>query len=135
MHDRYVLDAGVISLYFAGNKRVKRYFDEILDGTAFGYICELNIAEFSYHYTREFGLDAAKTKTSLIRETPMRIEGIDEGLTDVAAEFKVRNNHYSLADCYLLALAKKYQAILLTTDAPLSKNGEVRAALIPVPKH
>ncbi|HVB95079.1 MAG TPA: type II toxin-antitoxin system VapC family toxin [Nitrososphaerales archaeon] len=134
MHDRYVLDAGIIALYFAGNRRVKRYLDEILDGKAFGYICEINIAEFSYHYAREFGLDAARTKARLIRGRPIRVEGVDEGLTSIAAEFKLRHNDYSLADCYLLALAQKYDATLLTTDGPLSKNGKVRATLIPPPK-
>lgn len=134
MHDRYVLDAGVIALYFAGNRRVKRYIDQILDDKAYGYICEVNLAEFCYHYAREFGLDAARTKTRLIRERPIRVEGIDEGLTDIAAGFKLRHNNYSLADCYLLALAQKYSATPLTTDAALSKNGEVRAILIPVPK-
>lgn len=134
MPDRYVVDTGVITLYFAGDSVAKRYVDEILNHQKLAFISELNLAEFSYIYARTFGWEGAATKVRLIRNQPFRIEGVDEDLTTSAAKFKSKYSKYSLADCYLLALALRLDATLLTTDGPLSKNREVPAILIPVPK-
>ena len=134
MHDRYVLDAGVIAFYCAGDPGVKPYFDRILEARAFGYICEVNVAEFVYNFARKFGWDAAATKARLVREEPFIVEGIDEELTYTAAQIKTENSKYSLANCYLLALALRHSATVLTTDGPLSRNPQVTAILIPIPK-
>jgi len=134
MPDRYVVDTGVTSLYFAGDALAKRYIDEILTRQVAAYLSELNIAEFTYIYAREFGNEGAATRVGLIRSQPFRIVGIDEELTTSAARFKSKYSKYSLADCYLLAIAKSLGATLLTTDGPLSKNAEVPAILIPLPK-
>ena len=55
MKKKYVFDAGVISLYFAGREDVKTFFNKIFKGTAEGYICEVNLAEYYYKAIRKIG--------------------------------------------------------------------------------
>jgi len=130
---RYVLDAGILALYFAGRKDVKRYVDEIYSGRAKGFMCEVNVAEFLYNYARIFGWDTALARHTLLRNSPINIVSIEEELTVRAARLKL--NYYnvlSLADCYLIALAKKNKATIITTDQNVKNVNEVRTILIPI---
>ena len=45
---RYVIDAGVLFLYFIGDGRIKPYFDEVAQGEAQAYISDVNLAEYYY---------------------------------------------------------------------------------------
>ena len=133
MKKRYVLDAGILALYFAGRKDVKRYVDEIYSGRAKGFMCEVNVAEFLYNYARIFGWDTALARHTLLRNSPINIVSIEEELTVRAARLKL--NYYnvlSLADCYLIALAKKNKATIITTDQNVKNVNEVRTILIPI---
>lgn len=134
MPDRYVIDAGVVSLYFSGNPQVKKYFDDIFQGKVTGYVCELNIAEFQYNCARALGLEVAAIRTRWLRNSAILVEGIDAELTDEAARIKVAHNEFSLADCYLIAFGRRYGGTILTTDGRVSKNGITPAVLIPVPR-
>ncbi len=51
---RYVLDAGVLALYFAGSRDAKKYIDMIYDGVVEAFMCEVNVAEFLYNYGKAF---------------------------------------------------------------------------------
>ena len=64
MPDRYVVDTGVITLYFAGDSVAKRYVDEILNHQKLAFISELNLAEFSYIYARTFGWEGVCHESS-----------------------------------------------------------------------
>ena len=133
MKKRYVLDAGILALYFAGRKDVKRYVDEIYSGRAKGFMCEVNVAEFLYNYARIFGWDTALARHTLLRNSPINIVSIEEELTVRAARLKL--NYYnvlSLADCYFIALAKKNKATIITTDQNVKNVNEVRTILIPI---
>lgn len=96
-------------------------------------MCEINVAEFLYNYSKVFGWEAALVKHSLLLSSPIRIVGIDEGLTMEAAKLKLK--HYktlSLADCYLIALAKRVNATIVTTDHSVKNVSEVPTILLPM---
>ena len=133
MKRRYVLDAGVIALYFAGRKDAKKYVDEVYSGRSEAFICEVNLAEFIYNYARIFGWDAALARHSLLRNSPIAIAGVDELLTVKAAKLKLKHfDVLSLADCYLIALAKKLKAKLVTTDSKVKEVQEANTELLPL---
>ncbi|RLE91073.1 MAG: DNA-binding protein [Thermoprotei archaeon] len=130
---KYVLDAGILALYFAGDERAKKYIDEVYEGKAEAFMCEVNVAEFLYNYAKVFGWEAALVKHSLLRTSPIKIASIDEHLTIVAAKLKLK--HYrvlSLADCYLIALAKTQGATVVTTDRNVKEAEEASTILLTV---
>ncbi len=133
MKRKYVLDAGVLALYFAGRRDAKAYIDAAYTGRADVFMCEVNVAEFLYNYARVFGWEAALTKHALLRNSPITIVSADESLTVKAAELKLR--HYeklSLADCYLLALAGLVKGTVVTTDSRIEDVAEVPVVLLPL---
>lgn len=133
MKKKYILDAGILALYFAGNEKVRKYIDEVYEGRTEVLISEVNIAEFLYNYAKVFGWEAALAKNSLIRKSPLKIEGVDEDLTLEAARLKLKHyNVLSLADCYLIALAKRYNSTIVTTDHEIKKVDEAPTILIPI---
>ena len=133
LRKRYVLDAGVLALYFAGREDVKRYVDEMYSRRAKGFMCEVNVAEFLYNYARVFGWDTALARHTLLRNSPISIVSVEEDLTVGAAKLKLKYyNVLSLADCYLIALAKKNKATIITTDQNVRDVNEVPTILIPI---
>ena len=130
---KYVFDAGVLALYFAGRQDAKKFVDEVYGGKAKAYMCEVNVAEFLYNYARVFGWEAALVKHSLLRESPITIVEVGEELTVAAAKLKLKYyNLLSLADCYLIALAKLYKATIITTDSRVKEVGEAPTILLEV---
>lgn len=133
MRKRYVLDAGVLALYFAGRPEARRYIEDVYTGRAEAFMLEVNVAEFLYNYARVFGWDAALVKHSMLRSSPVEILGVDEELTLAAAKLKLRYyNTLSLADCYLLALAKRRKATIVTTDKALKSVEGVNVVVLPL---
>lgn len=133
MRKRYVLDAGVLALYFAGREDAKKFVDAVYEGVAEAFMCEINVAEFLYNYAKVFGWEAALVKHSLLRSSPIKIVGIDEELTIEAARLKLRHyNVISLVDCYLIALAKKVSATIVTTDRYVKNVAETPTILLPL---
>ncbi len=97
------------------------------------YMCEVNLAEFLYNYVRVFGWDAALVKQEIIRDN-IKVVGVDKELTLEAAKLKLKHyNILSLADCYLIALAKKIRATVITTDTAVRQVKEVPVTLIKAP--
>jgi len=132
LREKYVLDANIPSLYFAGNNYVKKYIDEIYEGKAEAYMLEINLAELLYHYARAFGWRSALVKNSLIRNSPIKIISMDEELTLEAAKLKMKYYQaLSLADCYLIAFAKLHKAKIVTSDHVLKEINEVPVILVP----
>lgn len=130
---KYVFDAGVLALYFAGRQDAKKFVDEVYGGKAKAYMCEVNVAEFLYNYARVFGWEAALVKHSLLRESPITIVEVGEELTVAAAKLKLKYyNLLSLADCYLIALAKLYKATIITTDSRVKEVREAPTILLEV---
>jgi predicted nucleic acid-binding protein len=130
---RYALDAGALSLFFAGREEVKLIIDGAYSGEVKLLMCEVNVAEFLYNCARVLGWEAALARHALVRNSPIEIVGVDEKLTVVAARLKLRHaRKLSLADCYLLALAKLQKAAVVTADASLKEVSEAPVVLVPI---
>mgnify|MGYP000448039281 CR=1 FL=1 len=128
---KYILDAGVLPLYFAGHKEAKKYIDEIYMGKAEAYMCEVNVAEFLYNYAKVFGWNSAQIKHNLIRSSPINIISPNENLTLKAAKTKLKHyNILSLADSYLIALANQLKATIITTDKDIEEANEAPTILL-----
>ena len=67
MKKKYVLNSGILPLYFTGRSDVGKFINDIYKGLAEGYMCEINVTEFLYNYAIVFGWDAAVTKNRLLR--------------------------------------------------------------------
>lgn len=119
---KYVIDAGVLALYFAGERSVKKYFDEILRGAATGYLCEVNLAEFFYKTAEKLGLDVAEVRYEAIRNSPIIQVPAEGELTREAARVKAKHRRRtSLADAYLIAVARQVNGLVLTTDSAIKE--------------
>ncbi len=79
-------------------------------------MCEINIADSLYNYARVFGWEA-----------------VDESLTLGAAKTKLKHyNILSLADSYLIALARRLKATIITTDQSVYNVARTRTILLHV---
>jgi len=130
---RYVLDASALSLYFAGSREVKQLVDSAYSGRVKLFMCEVNVAEFLYNCARVLGWEAALARHALVRSSPIEVVGVDEELTVEAARLKLRRaGKLSLADSYLVALAKLRKATVVIADAGINEIGEVPVVLVPL---
>ena len=122
MKNKYVIDAGVLALYFAGDQRVKKYFDEIFQNVSEGYLCEVNLAEFYYKTAEKLGIDTADIRYEAIRASPIKQVPVKGELTKEAARIKLRyRGRVSLADAFLIALTQMIGGIVLTTDSTIKE--------------
>ena len=129
----YVIDAGVLFLYFIDDERVKPYFDEVAHGRAQGFICDVNLAEYYYKTCEKLGKNVADVRYHQIRGSGVGSIATDEELTRKAGEKKCKyRGKLSLADCFSLALSELKKATLLTTDSELAKVKEVKVKHFPV---
>ncbi len=130
MKESLVFDAGVLSLHFISDHKVKPYFDDVEDSNKFGRISSVNLSEFHYKTCEKLGKLTADIRYYQVRQTRLKVVETDPELSRVAGVEKCRSQHkLSLADCYALALAKKEKATLLTTDRELGKTKEVKTLL------
>ncbi|MEM0267455.1 MAG: type II toxin-antitoxin system VapC family toxin [Thermofilum sp.] len=133
MRKSFVLDAGVLALYFAGREDARKYVEAAYERGYAVYVCEVNLAEFLYSYARVFGWEAALARNALVRRSPVKVVGVDEQLTLEAAALKLKHwQKLSLADCYLLALAKRLNAAVVTTDSNVAYAREAPAVRLPI---
>ena len=133
MKSRYIIDAGVLSLYFAGDKRVKKYFDMVFHGEAEGYILEINLAEFYYKTAEIMGLEVAEVRYRMIRASEFKQISASGDVTREAAKIKLKNkNKLSLADSFLIATAKAINALILTTDKAVKEVAGDKATHIEI---
>lgn len=129
----YVIDAGVLSLYFAGDKRVEKYFYEIDEGKAKGLLCDVNLAEYYYKTCEKLGKEIAEIRFYQIRGSAIKVVPTTEELVKKAGEKKCKHRKkLSLADCFVLALAELEHAIILTTDPELEKLKDIKVKFFPV---
>ena len=127
MKTTLVLDAGVLSLFFAGDPRVVPYFNRIDQDQATGLITEINLAEYYYKTCQKIGKQAADTRYFLLRNSKLKTIS-DESLSRLAGVEKCKQElDLSLADCFALALAKREHATLLTTDRELGSAKDAPA--------
>ncbi len=130
---RYVVDAGVLFLHFIDDERVRPYFDEVSQGRAQGFICDVNLAEYYYKTCEKLGKEVADVRYHQIRGSDVGSIATDEELTMKSGEKKCKyRGKLSLADCFSLALSELKKATLLTTDSELAKVKEVKVKYFPV---
>ncbi|QGA55261.1 DUF4411 family protein [Sulfolobus sp. E5-1-F] len=132
MREKYVLDAGPLSLLFAGRKEIKKYFEEIYTGNAIIYMSEVNLAEFLYIYILKKGKDVALARHRYIRNSPIKVIYPNERITENAALLKSKYSYLSLADAFLIATAKEVKGKVITTDEDIEKTKEVETIKIPL---
>lgn len=122
-----MLDAGIVSLHFISDPRIKAFFDDIDNGTRRGLISSVNLSEFHYKTCEKLGKTTADIRYYQIRRTRIQVVETDEDLSRKAGVEKCRSQQkLSLADCYALSLASREKATLLTTDKELAKSREVK---------
>jgi len=125
MKTALVFDAGLLALHFAGDSRVRDYFDAVQNDRAIGLIAEVNLAEYYYKTCRKLGRDTADIRYLMIRASKLHAIH-DEALIRQAGLERCRTRlDLSLADCFVLAVAKREQAVILTTDSELRKTKDV----------
>lgn len=129
----FVFDAGVISLYYAGSKAVRPYFERVYYGAARGFVSEVNLAEFYYKTGERLGLDTAENWYRQVRRSRIRCVPPNDRITRAAAVWKVKRRDLSLADCFALATREDKAQTLLTTDSLLKHAGGRNAVLLDVP--
>ncbi len=108
---------------------MKRYFDDIETGVASGSISAVNLSEFYYKTCQKLGRSTADIRYYQVRNTKLAVVETDAELSRVAGLEKCRRADLSLADCYVLAAAKRLKATVLTTDSELSKTKDVKTLL------
>jgi len=129
---KLVFDAGAISLYYAGDKRIKSYFDSIFSKAKLGFVSEVNLAEFYYKTAEKFGLQTAETRYTLTRRAQI-IVAPDEAITRDAAKLKLKyHDKLSLADCFAISTAINNHCTLITTDNKIREVKEVRTVYLEV---
>jgi predicted nucleic acid-binding protein len=127
------VDAGCLTLHFLADPRIRRFFDDIEDGTRPGYASSVNLSEFYYKTCQKLGKPTADLRYVQIRRTRLKVVETDEELTRAAGLEKCRQpQKLSLADCHALSLAKRFRATLLTTDKELARAKGITSLLFEV---
>ena len=108
---------------------MKKYFDEVETGAKQGSISAVNLSEFYYKTCQKLGKSTADIRYYQIRNTMAVVETDAELARNAGLERCRQQADLSLADCYVLAVAKRLNAIILTTDGELSKVKDVRTQL------
>jgi predicted nucleic acid-binding protein len=121
----FVFDTGALSLFFADDERLRALVDKIHGERAEALLSSVTLAEFYYKACQTLGRDVATLRSRQLNER-MRVVGADLDLSLSAGLEKCKNNRLSLADSYALALTKRVNGILLTTDSELAKSKESR---------
>ncbi len=131
--NKLAFDAGVLSLYYAGDERARRYFNDIFSKLKQGVMSEVNLAEFYYKTADKYGVDTAETMYLLTRRSRLLIVAPDEKVTRTAAQLKLKyRNRISLADCFAISTAKNNDAVLITTDSRIKEIKEVKTVYLEI---
>lgn len=123
-----VFDAGVLALWFAGDRRPAEYFRAVESGRSRGLVSGVNLAEFYYKSCQKAGRQSADAWYYQTVESGLSVVPA-EGSDRAAGLEKCRSPSLSLADCFALALARSEAGLLLTTDRELAETKDVRTKL------
>ncbi|NWG09109.1 MAG: PIN domain-containing protein, partial [Nitrososphaerales archaeon] len=98
------------------------------------YTCETSMAEFYYKTCEKLGREVAEVRHMSIRHSKMSILATDERLTRIAGGLKcIHRGKLSLADAYILAVAKMLGGTLVTTDPRLLEIKLAQTRLLKIP--
>lgn len=131
--NKLAFDAGALSLHYAGDERVRQYFNDVSLNLKTGFMSEVNLAEFYYKAAERFGLQTAELRYMLTRRSRIIIVPPNEDITRGAAKLKLKyRNKLSLADCFAISTAKNNDSILITTDSTIKETKEVETVYLKI---
>ena len=110
----YILDSYTVLAYFQkekGSDTIKELLKKASQNQCNIYFCIINLGEVICITEREQGLQAAQMALSLIKELPIEVIIANEEITLEAAHIKA-NYPIAYADCFAVAVAKKFQGLL-----------------------
>ena len=126
---KYLFDTNVYSLIFSENipERWGRYWKEVRSGTKKLIIFEMLVSEIFYKNSQKYGFKTMREELGWIKHLAAS-EIIEITNTDAfqAAEYMVSLHRFgiSLVDSYILTVAQKCHARVVTTDAGIKKAGK-----------
>ncbi len=125
-----VIDTGVLTLFFSGERSVRSFFIDFERGKTNGIVTSVNLFEFFYKTCEKMGEDTAKVWYYQCRERLSILE-TDNELSLSAGKEKCHSGggSLSLADCFALAATKRLSGTLLTTDPVLAKVNDIDVKL------
>jgi predicted nucleic acid-binding protein len=103
-----------------GHEKVVRLLEEIGRIGGVKYINAINLGEIIYTTKREFGDQKKLEVLAAIERLDFTILPVPNPLVFQAAEYKAEHS-ISFADCFALASAIEYKAILVTGDPEFKK--------------
>ncbi len=113
----YIADSSSLIAYLHAEDGADVIRDIIRDSDSEIIIHALNLCEIYYDVLRENGpKDAEQSVNSLIGDGIVVSEDLDRSFWMDVGNLKVNQGHLSLADCVAIALARRLNCELLTTD-------------------
>ena len=125
-----ILDSWSVLAYLKKEKagsEVKKLLRRADKGELNLYLSLINWGEIYYQVLRRFGRVRLRKIMMVIEESPIKLAAIDKKLVALAAEGKAKGG-LSFADCFVIALAKELEAVIVTGDPefkPFEKEVEI----------
>ena len=118
MKETYVLDTFALIAFFlgeTGGKKVKEILKKLKKSGQKALLSEINLGELYYVLCRKKDQAAAEEAIEGIERLPIRLIPVNRDLILKAAEIKA-TKPISFADAFVVALAKKEKAIIVSHD-------------------
>jgi len=115
---RYVFDSYALLAFLEDEQsaaKVEKRLREVISKKAHGFLSVINWGEIYYTISREQGETLAEEVIKALAQYPLKVLDVDRELTKIAAKFKGEHK-IAYADCFAAALAKRYNAAVLTGD-------------------
>lgn len=119
----YIFDSYALLKFFQkekGYEKVVHLLEEIKNAGATKYINAVNLGEIIYSTKREFGDQKKLEVLANIERLNFTILTVSNNLIFQAAEYKAQYS-ISYADCFILASAIEYKAVIVTGDPEFKK--------------
>lgn len=119
----YVFDSYALLAYFAdekGRELVEKLLADESNNDVLILMTVINLGEVIYIAERKRGLQDAQLTLSRIKELPIKLVDIDEGIALTAAHLKAEHS-IAYADCFAAALSSLQKAVLVTGDPEFKK--------------
>ncbi|MDW8275761.1 MAG: hypothetical protein RMJ59_05215 [Candidatus Nitrosocaldus sp.] len=118
----YIIDPAVLLLYFIGNEDAKGIVEAIIEEHAYGYILEPMLADLFQKMVEHFGYTVASSRLEAIKNSNIRLINVDFELIRDAGRIKASNPSMPMVYAYMIALARKFSATIVTVDTRLRVN-------------
>jgi len=119
----YVLDSSALICLFKNEKEGK-FIEKILrqaeNKEVILHLPVMQYGEILYITEREFGLEKKNEVEDILENLPIQIVAVDKKLSKAAASFKSQGG-IAYPDCFVIAIAIKLKATILTKDKEFKK--------------